>query len=84
MSEGLRLGKQERAELIARLQHYFREERDEELGDLAASMLLDFVEEQLGPHFFNQGVHAAKQRLAQVWTGIDEALDLLERRPPRR
>jgi len=78
-----KLDKDERADAIARLQDYFRKERDEGLGELAASLLLDFIEAELGPYFHNQGVRAAKVRLAQVWEGIDEALDLLERRPAR-
>ncbi len=78
-----KLDKNERADAIARLQDYFSKERDEELGELAASLLLDFIEAELGPHFHNQGVRAAKARLAQVWEGLDEALDLLERRPGR-
>lgn len=45
--------------LVKQLQAYFLQERDEELGDLAASLLLDFVLKQVGPHLYNKGVRDA-------------------------
>ncbi len=35
---------------------YFKKERDEEIGQLAAGMVLDFVIDKLAPQFYNQGV----------------------------
>jgi uncharacterized protein (DUF2164 family) len=78
------LSKEERTEAIARLQDYFRREREEELGELAAGLLLDFIDSELGPLFHNHGVRAAKIQLSKVWEGLEESLDLLERRPDRR
>ncbi len=45
--------------LVKQLQSYFLQERDEELGDLAGSLLLDFMIKQLGPHLYNKGVQDA-------------------------
>lgn len=51
------LSKETRAAMISEIKAYFLDEREEELGDLAAALLLDFVIEKLAPEFYNQGVH---------------------------
>lgn len=50
------IDKDKRKMLITQIQDYFEMERDEELGELAASLLLDFFCEKVGPEFYNQGV----------------------------
>lgn len=44
-------------EMILAIKTYFLKERDEELGDLAASFIFDFFIEELAPHIYNQGVY---------------------------
>jgi uncharacterized protein (DUF2164 family) len=39
---------------------YFDEERDEDLGDLAAGLILDFFLEKVGPAVYNQGLRDAR------------------------
>lgn len=51
------LTKEKRKEMIVTIQNYFEQERDEVLGDLAASILLDFIINELGSDFYNQGVY---------------------------
>lgn len=79
-----KLTREERQDVIARLQFYFQKERDEELGDLAAALLVDFLEREVGPYFHNQGVRAAKAELSRVFDAVGDALDVLERRPKKR
>lgn len=43
--------------MISAIKGYFLKEREEELGDLAAGLVLDFVIEKLAPEFYNQGVY---------------------------
>jgi len=50
------LTKEKRSDMIAALKAYYLKERDEKLGDLAAGLLLDFITEELGPEYYNQGV----------------------------
>ena len=38
---------------------FFFEKRDEEISDLVALLLLDFICEKFGPYFYNIGVHDA-------------------------
>lgn len=65
MHERLKLGKEKRAELILAIKNYFLQERDEDLGDLAAGLFLDFFIEELAPHFYNLGVEDSYQYLGQ-------------------
>jgi uncharacterized protein (DUF2164 family) len=56
MRNEIKLTKEKKAELIKIIKAYFEKERDEELGDLAASIFLDFITTEIGPEFYNQGV----------------------------
>ena len=53
----IKISKEKRNELISKIKEYFYEERDEDLGDLAASLILDFIIEEIAPEFYNQGVY---------------------------
>lgn len=52
----IKLSKEKKAEMVDELKEYFYKEREEELGDLAASLMIDFIAEKFGPEFYNQGV----------------------------
>jgi uncharacterized protein (DUF2164 family) len=52
----IKLSKEKRADMITAIQRYYLNERDEELGNLAAGLILDFVIDELAPEFYNQGV----------------------------
>jgi uncharacterized protein (DUF2164 family) len=45
--------------MISAIKKYFSEERDEDLGDLGAQMILDFFIEKIGPDIYNQGLDDA-------------------------
>jgi len=55
----IKISKEKKAKMIDDIQKYFLEERDEDLGDLASDMVLDFFIENLAPEFYNQGVQDA-------------------------
>lgn len=57
----MKLDKQKREHMINEIKTYFSQERDEDLGDLGASLILDFIIEKLAPEFYNQGVYDAYQ-----------------------
>jgi uncharacterized protein (DUF2164 family) len=48
-SKKIELSKQEKQEMINLIKEYFYNERDEDLGDLAADLILDFFMEKLAP-----------------------------------
>ena len=57
----IKIGKETREDMISSIKNYFEKERDEELGDLAAGLILDFIMEELAPEFYNQGVYDSYQ-----------------------
>jgi uncharacterized protein (DUF2164 family) len=77
------LAKQERRDAVQCIQEYFRAERGEALGDLGAGILLDFIERELAPAFYNQGVRDAKTQALQAFASLEEDLGSLERLTPR-
>lgn len=45
MNKKIELSKEKQEHMISMIKDYFRKERDEELGDLAAMLILDFFME---------------------------------------
>lgn len=53
----IKLDKNKKEAMINAIKDYFYNERDEQLGDLASMMILDFIIDELAPEFYNQGVY---------------------------
>lgn len=49
-----------RKQATAALRSYFTENLDEEIGDLKAGLLLDFILAELGPTVYNQAIADAR------------------------
>ena len=49
-----------RKQAITALQEYFRDNLDDEIGDLKAGLLLDFILSELGPSVYNQALADAR------------------------
>ena len=56
MNNKIELSKDKKDHMIAAIKEYFLNEREEDLGDLAAALILDFFIEKLAPEIYNQGV----------------------------
>lgn len=56
MDSRIKVSKEKREEMISSIKFYFANEREDDLGDLAAQMILDFFIEELAPEFYNQGI----------------------------
>jgi uncharacterized protein (DUF2164 family) len=54
--ERITLEREKRDDMVKAIIAYFKNERGEEIGQLAAGLVLDFVVEKLAPEFYNQGV----------------------------
>lgn len=80
----IEFSREERAAITAKLRDYFARELDQELGQLPAEMLLDFIGKEIGGAFYNRGVHDAQQLVQQKTEDIVEALYGLERAAPTR
>jgi uncharacterized protein (DUF2164 family) len=82
--EKIEFSKDETKAIAASIQRYFREELDQDLGQLPAEMLLDFMAEQVGPYFYNRGLRDAQTVLTQKAEDTADAIYALERRPASR
>lgn len=56
MNDKIAINKENRKLMIGLIKTFFLKERDEDLGDLSASLILDFFIKELAPEFYNQGV----------------------------
>jgi len=59
----IEIPKDARAQAIASIERWFRENRDEPIGNVAASGLLGFFLEELGPLVYNKAVADVQERL---------------------
>lgn len=59
MNRKIKVSQENKWEMEKLIKDYFGKERDEDLGDLASLLLLDFFIEELGPYLYNQGVEDA-------------------------
>jgi uncharacterized protein (DUF2164 family) len=67
----IELSKEDRQQAIASIERYFREERDEKIGNLAAGALLNYFLEEIGPIAYNRGVADVQERLQVRVTEVD-------------
>ena len=57
------LSKEDRAQAVASIERYFRENMGEKIGNVTAGALLGFFLEEVGPCVYNKGVSDAQERL---------------------
>ncbi|QCB48386.1 DUF2164 domain-containing protein [Hydrogenophaga sp. PAMC20947] len=73
----IELTQEDRQQAIASIERYFREERDEKIGNLTAGAMLGFFLEEIGPSIYNRGVLDAQEkiqaRVAEVDFEVHEA-----------
>lgn len=73
----IELAKDIRKMLVKDIKNYFLTEREEEIGDLPAELLLDFILENIGPHIYNRAINDAYTFMSEK----TEDLFALEKRP---
>ena len=56
----LELSKDTEKRLIESIKRYFREQMDEDIGDLKASLLLEFCVREIGPSIYNHAIADAQ------------------------
>jgi uncharacterized protein (DUF2164 family) len=67
----IELSREERAQAVASIERYFRENMDERIGNIAASGLLGYFLEEIGPSVYNKGVSDAQERMQARVAEID-------------
>lgn len=67
----IKLNAETRARFIASIKRYSAQSLDDEIGDLKASLLLDFILAEMGPTLYNQAVSDAQKRLQDAVLDLD-------------
>ena len=57
--------------LVESIKRYFAEEMDEEIGELKASLLLDFCLKEIGPTIYNIAVSDAQTYIQEKAADLD-------------
>lgn len=79
----IRFEKEERSAIVARIQRYFVDELDSEIGGIPAELLLNFFSEEIGPFYYNQGLADAQAVMARMIDTINDEIYGLEQRQAR-
>lgn len=79
----IEFSKEEMRDMVRRLQVYFAEELDQDLGALPAEMLIAFIARDLGPSFYNRGLYDAQALFTAKAEEIADAIYGLERQVGR-
>lgn len=74
----MKLPKEQRDQILQRIQQYFEEERGEMIGDLAADGVLDFFMSHLAPIVYNQALSDSRHLVRQQMSSLEEDLYALE------
>ena len=75
----IKFSKEERDAICRRIQMYFQEELEQEIGLFDAGFLLDFFAEEIGPYFYNRGLYDAQALLESRMEQVAEAIYELEK-----
>ncbi|MGH1470482.1 MAG: DUF2164 domain-containing protein [Cellvibrionaceae bacterium] len=78
MSE-IRFSKEEKEAIARKIQLYFKEELDQNIGNFDAEFLLDFFAEEIGPFFYNRGLYDAQAILEKKVGDITDAFYEIEK-----
>lgn len=65
--------------IVQKIQNYFEEELNSEIGQFDAEFLLDFIAKELGNYFYNRGLFDAQAILEKKLENITEAIYELEK-----
>jgi uncharacterized protein (DUF2164 family) len=71
--------REEKAVLVTKIQAWFDQELDQEIGQFDAEFLLDFFSEQVGKFYYNRGLYDAQAILDDRMDIITEAIAELEK-----
>lgn len=75
--------KEEKAEIVARIQAYFADELDQSIGTIPAEFLLEFFTREVGAFYYNRGLADAQAVFARKLDDIYDSIYALEQREAR-
>ena len=65
------LKSEERTQLMLSIKQYFEEHLDQSIGDLKASLLIDYILKEFGPVIYNRAVADAQARMQDMVSELD-------------
>ncbi len=68
-----------KTEVVAKLQKYFENELQQEIGGFDAEFLLDFFSKEVGGYYYNQGLADALKSFELKMEDVNDAIFQLER-----
>lgn len=68
-----------KVEVVAKLQKYFAEELQQEIGSFDAEFLLDFFSEKVGAYYYNQGLADALRSFEAKMEDVGDLIYQLEK-----
>ena len=75
----IRLSKDQQEKIIADIQRFFYNHRDEDITEFEAERVLDFVKEYIAPHIYNTAISDAKYAVERQYASMEDELAALER-----
>lgn len=75
--------KDEREAIVGRIQRFFVDELESDIGNLPAQQLLQFFGEVIGPYYYNRGLHDAQAVFARQADNVNDEIYALEQREAR-
>lgn len=76
----IHFSKQQKDQMISEIQRFFYEERNEEIGIIAAESAFEFFKDFLGPHFYNEAIKDARMLMEEKMSSIEDELFSLEKK----
>ncbi len=73
------ISKEEKAKLVAQVQRYFEDQSMEEIGNLSAEQLIEYMLDILGPFAYNQALFDVNKTLKAHFAQLEDALFILEK-----
>ena len=71
--------KPEKEVITKKIQMYFHEELEQDIGSFDAEFLLDFFSEEIGTYYYNRGLYDAQAILEKRLETVSEAIYELEK-----
>lgn len=70
---------EEKELLSEKIQDYFAQEMDQELGRFDAEFLLDFFSKEIGPYFYNRALYDAQVIIQSKVETLNDAISEIEK-----
>jgi uncharacterized protein (DUF2164 family) len=75
----IKLPREDKQRIAENLQDYFQEQGWEEIGNLQAEALLDYIMTEVKSYIYNQAVRDARQLVTERLQSVEEDLYTLEK-----